>query len=77
MLELEGERLTIQQWAVRKGVNATTIRYRLRQGMTVEDALNTPKWSLGRGYKRDRMTSARRISQVLKQKATESGEITN
>lgn len=43
VLELNGEKLTIAQWAERKGFKWTTIRTRLDQyGWSVEKALTTP-----------------------------------
>ena len=32
----------LEEWAKEKGIRATTIRYRIEKGMSVEDALDTP-----------------------------------
>lgn len=40
-LEFEGLRLTVSEWAVRKGLGPKTILYRLKAGWSVKDALTT------------------------------------
>lgn len=41
-LEFEGKRKTVAQWARRTGLQVETIRFRLRQGWSVDRVLSTP-----------------------------------
>jgi hypothetical protein len=47
-ITLNGETLTIPQWAKRLNMGAHAIRYRLNTGWSVEEALTTPHTGLGR-----------------------------
>ena len=42
VLEHQGERATINQWAQRVGLSASGLRYRLYRGRTLEEALTEP-----------------------------------
>lgn len=42
MIEYQGERATIAQWAVRVGLSTNGLRYRLYRGRTIEEALTEP-----------------------------------
>lgn len=46
--ECNGEELTIVQAAEKYGVSDAFLRYRMKRGMTLEEAVNTPKCSNGR-----------------------------
>jgi len=56
MLEFNGERLSISQWSRKLGVSRNRIRTRLQTGMSVAEALTTPKlnsWSRDLKGRRD------------------------
>lgn len=42
ILECYGENKTLAEWADYSGLNATTIAYRLKHGMTMQQAIETP-----------------------------------
>lgn len=46
LLEFGGLRLNIAQWAKRTGIKKGTLHYRIKNGWSVEDALQTPTLSL-------------------------------
>jgi hypothetical protein len=54
-LTLNGETLTIPQWAKRLNLTANTIRYRIRTGWPLEQALTIPHSGLGRPIYADRV----------------------
>lgn len=54
VLELNGERLHLSEWAARAGMTPSTLLLRLNRGWTLDEAINTPK----RGRGRPRILSA-------------------
>jgi hypothetical protein len=60
MLEYQGERATIAQWAVRIGLSGNGLLHRLRRGRTVEEALTEPPHKMpARLYRRIEVNTVR------------------
>ena len=59
-ITFNGESLTIPQWAKRYNLSARNVRYRLKAGWTIEDALTAPHTGIGRPNDSQRVRIHRR-----------------